>query len=168
MDHPPPTGNYTPGCYGAVFEKKIQVEIVMPNRLKINLDFGKDAWEDLGKKNQYRKPTGCLGGWKPESPAVTLNHVTLSGIGWIYFPKPHFILQYTQQNNSRVRWDETGHGQIKPDFAIDDDAPGNWNANPFKPIFDRREFQCRLHECALQPIQQSYAGLKLPDGEKTV
>jgi len=39
-----PTGNWLAKvkCGGAVFEKKIKIETVMPNRLKINVDFGKD------------------------------------------------------------------------------------------------------------------------------
>jgi hypothetical protein len=46
-----PTGNWLAKIKvgGAVFEKRIKVETVMPNRLKINVDFGKDAI--LGKEN---------------------------------------------------------------------------------------------------------------------
>jgi uncharacterized protein YfaS (alpha-2-macroglobulin family) len=48
-----PTGNWLARvkCGGAVFEKRIKAEIeVMPNRLKINVDFGKDP--QLGGKYQ--------------------------------------------------------------------------------------------------------------------
>ncbi|MEI9955057.1 MAG: MG2 domain-containing protein [Ferruginibacter sp.] len=48
-----PTGNWLAKVKvgGASFEKRIKVETVMPNRLKINVDFGKDAV--LGE-GQYR------------------------------------------------------------------------------------------------------------------
>ena len=44
-----PTGNWLAKVKvgGAIFEKKIKIETVMPNRLKINLDFGTNAM--LGK-----------------------------------------------------------------------------------------------------------------------
>ncbi|NJO26006.1 MAG: hypothetical protein HC867_09950 [Bacteroidia bacterium] len=40
-----PTGNWLAKVKvgGAVFEKRMKVETIMPNRLKINLDFGQDA-----------------------------------------------------------------------------------------------------------------------------
>ena len=50
-----PTGNWLAKIKvgGAVFEKRLKVETVMPNRLKINLDFGKDRyWVEWG--NQWQ------------------------------------------------------------------------------------------------------------------
>ncbi|HEX2682821.1 MAG TPA: MG2 domain-containing protein, partial [Ferruginibacter sp.] len=45
-----PTGNWQAKVKvgGAVFEKRIKVETIMPNRLKINLDFGKDPVLGVG------------------------------------------------------------------------------------------------------------------------
>ena len=169
-----PTGNYTARVKvgGAVFEKKIKIETVMPNRLKINLDFGKDAY--LGKNSPN---TGNLqAAWLFGAPGKNLKakvDVSLNksrnpfpGLAGFIFQNPTSSFSTQQKTIFEGTLDENGHGQIKPDFAIDDDAPGMLNANLLVKVFEPGgSFSVDYMSVPYSPFS-SYAGLKLPDGEK--
>ncbi len=169
-----PTGNWLAKIKvgGAIFDKKIKVETVMPNRLKINLDFGKDAI--LGTQSTN---SGTLNAaWLFGSPGKNLKAKIDASLyaRKTVFPKfagfdfDNPTSGYSTQSKTIFdgTLDESGHATIKPDFEIDDVAPGMLTANLMIKVFEPGgSFSIDNMSIPYSPYQ-SYAGIKLPDGEK--
>ncbi|MBU9936767.1 MAG: hypothetical protein KTQ13_08955, partial [Ferruginibacter sp.] len=126
-----PTGNWMAKIKvgGASFEKTIKVETVMPNRLKINLDFGKDPL--LGKGNTAAGTINAK--WLFGAAGKNLKakiDASLYSRG-TRFPKftgfdfDNPTSGYSTQ--SKTIYDGTldaeGNAALKTDFAIDESAP---------------------------------------------
>lgn len=169
-----PTGNWLAKVKvgGAVFDKKIKVETVMPNRLKINLDFGKDAL--LGSNSNS---TGNLNAmWLFGAPGKNLKAkidaslysrgTTFQKFAGFDFDNP--TSNYSTQSKTIFdgNLDETGHANITPDFEIEGEAPGMLSANLLIKVFEPGgNFSIDNMTVPYSPYN-SYAGIKLPDGEK--
>lgn len=169
-----PTGNWQAKIKvgGAIFDKKIKVETVMPNRLKINLDFGKDPVLGVNSTN-----TGSIkAAWLFGSPGKNLKakiDASLSSRKTIFqkfagydFDNP------TSKYNTQTKTvfdgtlDEQGNGIIKPDFEVDEDAPGMLSANMQVKVFEPGgSFSIDNMTLPYSPFK-SYAGIKMPEGEK--
>jgi hypothetical protein len=169
-----PTGNWLAKVKvgGALFEKRLKVETVMPNRLKINLDFGKDPI--LGKGNAN---TGALNAsWLFGSPG---KHLKARVDASLYsrptvFPKfAGFVFDdpaTDYHTQSKVIFDgpldELGNGTVKPDFEIEGAAPGMLTANLLVKVFEPGgSFSIDNMSVPFSPYN-SYVGIKLPSGEK--
>ncbi len=169
-----PTGNWLAKVKvgGAVFEKTIKVETVMPNRLKINLDFGPDAV--LGKNGTS---SGTLSAkWLF---GATAKNLTAKIDASLYAKKTSFkkFEQYTFDNptskystQSKTIFDGTldaeGNATIKPNFELDENAPGMLNANLAIKVFEPGgSFSIDNLTLPYSPYT-SYAGIKLPEGDK--
>ena len=169
-----PTGNWLAKVKvgGASFEKQIRVETVMPNRLKINVDFGKDAI--LGNGNAS---VGTINAkWLFGSPgknlkakidaALSAKKTTFSKFAGYDFDNP--TANYSTQ--SKTIYDGTldaeGNAPIKPNFETDGSAPGMLNANMVIKVFEPGgSFSIDNISLPYSPYT-SYAGVKLPEGEK--
>ena len=169
-----PTGNWTAKIKvgGAMFEKKIKVETVMPNRLKIDLDFGKDPV--LGKGNAE---TGNINAkWLFGAVGKNLKakiDASLYARG-TSFPKfAGFIFDnpassYATQSKTIYEGtlDEQGNAALKTNFEIDESAPGMLSANMLVKVFEPGgSFSIDNVTLPYSPYA-SYAGIKLPDGQK--
>ncbi|MEO6329512.1 MAG: MG2 domain-containing protein [Ginsengibacter sp.] len=170
-----PTGNWLAKVKvgGAVFEKRIRVETVMPNRLKINLDFGKDPM--LGKNGTSAGTISAK--WLFGATAKDLKAKIDASL---YAKKTSFkrFEQYVFDNptskystQSKTIFDgaldANGNAEIKPNFEIDENAPGMLNANLVVKVFEPGgSFSIDNITLPYSPYA-SYAGLKLPDGDKT-
>ena len=169
-----PTGNWLARVKvgGAVFEKTIKIETVMPNRLKINIDFGKDAILGVNSTN-----TGTLNSmWLFGSPGKNLQAKIDASL---YARKTVFTKftdydfddptsSYSTQTKTIFdgTLDENGNATIKPDFQIDGAAPGMLTANLLTKVFEPGgSFSIDNLSVQYSPYK-SYAGLKLPEGEK--
>ncbi len=168
-----PTGNWLAKIKvgGAVFDKKIKVETIMPNRLKINLDFGKEAI--LGSNSAA---TGNLtAAWLFGSPGKNLKAKIDASLyaRTTVFPKftgfdfDNPTVDYSTQ--TKVVFDgtlnEAGQGIVKPDFQIEGEAPGMLTANLLVKVFEPGgSFSIDNMSIPYSPYA-SYAGMKLPDGE---
>lgn len=169
-----PTGNWTARIKvgGAVFEKRIRIETVMPNRLKINLDFGKDAILGVNSSN-----TGALNTmWLFGAPGKNLHakiDASLYARKTNFSKFPEFVFdnptsKYSTQEKTIFDGtvDENGNATIKPDFQIDGEAPGMLTANLLTKVFEPGgAFSIDNLSVQYSPYA-SYAGLKMPDGEK--
>ncbi len=169
-----PTGNWVAKVKvgGAVFDKRIKVETVMPNRLKINLDFGKDAILGMNSTN-----TGSLkAAWLFGSPGKNLKakiDASVSSRKTVFkkfdgyeFDNP--TAKYTTQSKTVFdgTLDEQGNATVKPDFEIGEDAPGILTANLLVKVFEPGgSFSIDNMSVPYSPFQ-SYAGIKMPEGEK--
>lgn len=167
-----PTGNWLAKIKvgGAVFEKRVRVETVMPNRLKINVDFGKDAILD-------NTATGTLkANWLFGATAKNLKAKIDASL---YAKKTEFAKYkgyvfdnptsdyYTQD---KVLFEGTldsgGRALIKPKFEATENAPGMLTANLLVKVFEPGgSFSIDNLSASYSPYA-SYAGLKLPEGEK--
>jgi uncharacterized protein YfaS (alpha-2-macroglobulin family) len=169
-----PTGNWLAKikCGGANFEKTIKVETVMPNRLKINVDFGKDAV--LGKGNET---TGIINAkWLFGTPGKNLKAKIDASLyakktGFAKFAGYDFdnpTSNYSTQSKTILdgTLDAEGNATIKPNFEMDESAPGMLTANMVIKVFEPGgSFSIDNMTVPYSPYT-SYAGVKLPEGEK--
>ena len=169
-----PTGNWLAKVKvgGAVFDKKIKIETIMPNRLKINLDFGKDAV--LGSSSAS---TGNLtAAWLFGSPGKNLKAKIDASLysRQTVFPKfsgfdfDNPTTGYSTQTKTIFdgTLNESGQAPVKPDFEIEGEAPGMLTANLLVKVFEPGgSFSIDNMSVPYSPYN-SYAGIKLPDGEK--
>ena len=169
-----PTGNWLAKVKvgGAIFEKRIKVETVMPNRLKINVDFGKDAVLGVGStatgninakwlfgavgKNLKAKIDASL-------KAIKTNFPKFAGYD---FDNP--TSNYATQSKTIFdgTLDAEGNAALKPGFEIDEAAPGMLSANMVIKVFEPGgSFSIDNMSIPYSPYA-SYVGVKLPEGQK--
>jgi alpha-2-macroglobulin len=169
-----PTGNWLAKIKvgGASFEKRIKVETVMPNRLKINVDFGKDAMlgegENAAGTINAKWLFGAVGkNLKAKIDASLYAKTTLfpkfSGFD---FDNPTTNYSTQQKTIYEGTLDAEGNAALQPNFEIDETAPGMLTANLVVKVFEPGgTFSIDNMTIPYSPYK-SYVGLKLPDGEK--
>jgi hypothetical protein len=170
-----PTGNWI--CRvkagGATFEKKLKIETVMPNRLKINLDFGNvDA---LGKNTNINGSLTAR--WLFGATAQNLKarvdaqlykkKTTFSKLNDFVFDDP--TSKFTSQ--SKTIFDGTlsaeGTASINPTFEAGEDAPGQLLTNLVVKVFEPGgNFSIDNFSMPFNPYS-SYIGVQVPQGDKT-
>ena len=169
-----PTGNWLAKIKvgGAVFEKRIKIETVMPNRLKINLDFGKDAMLGMGSVT-----TGTINStWLFGSPGKNLKakidaslysrKTVFEKFAGFEFDNP--ANNYSTQTKTIFEGslDENGNGTVKPDFQLEESAPGMLTANLLTKVFEPGgSFSVNNTSITYSPFS-SYAGIKMPQGQQ--
>lgn len=169
-----PTGNWTARVKvgGAVFDKKIKIETIMPNRLKINLDFGANPL--LGKNGSNQ---GILqSNWLFGTPASNLKariDASLSpskkpfqSFSGFIFHNPASDYSTAQKTIFDGTLDASGKAPVNTAFSIEEEAPGMLQANLLVKVFEPGgSFSIDNMSIPYSPFH-SYAGIKLPDGEK--
>lgn len=170
-----PTGNWI--CRvkagGATFEKKLKVETVMPNRLKINLDFG--GTDALGKNTTINGTLAAR--WLFGATAQNLKAKVDAQLykKKTTFPKfNNYVFDdptsgFTSQ--SKTIFDGTlndqGTAVINPTFEAGEDAPGQLVANLVTKVFEPGgNFSIDNFSMPFNPYS-SYVGVAVPDGDKT-
>lgn len=169
-----PTGNWT--CKvklgGAVFEKKIKIETIMPNRLKINVDFGTNA--ELGKG--YTGTGTLTAKWLFGATAKKLkakvdmqlykSTTAFPNYSTFIFDNPTASYETQSKNLFDGLLNEEGKALIKPDFTGITNAPGVLTANMLIKVFEPGgNFSIDNSSYTYHPYA-SYTGIKLPQGEK--
>ena len=157
---------------GASFEKTINVETVMPNRLKINVDFGKDVV--LGKNSESNDIINAK--WLFGTPAKNLKAKIDASLyakktGFTKFAGYDFdnpTSNYSTQSKTILdgTLDAEGNATIKPNFETDELAPGMLSANMVIKVFEPGGSFSIDNLVVPSSPYTSYAGLKLPEGEK--
>ncbi|MFT3679020.1 MAG: MG2 domain-containing protein [Ferruginibacter sp.] len=169
-----PTGNWLAKvkCGGAVFEKRIKVETVMPNRLKINVDFGKDPLLGTGGTTAGSLNAKWLFGAVAKNlkakvdASLYAKQTSFAKFAGYVFDNP--TSDYSTQTKTMYdgTLDETGNASLNPDFETDEAAPGMLTANLLVKVFEPGgAFSIDNVSMPYSPYE-SYAGLKLPEGEK--
>lgn len=157
---------------GAQFEKKIKIETIMPNRLKIDLNFGNSS--SLGKGNTV---SGNLNA-KWLFGAVAKNLKARVDVA-LYKSKTQFeqykafsfdnpISNFTPQNKTIFdgSLSAEGNAPINPNFDINTQAPGVLTANLLVKVFEPGgNFSIDNVAMPYYPYN-SYVGVKMPEGEK--
>ena len=169
-----PTGNYNGrvSVGGATFEKTLKVETVMPNRLKIAMDFGT---EELGGK---RRLAGMLSSaWLHGAPARSLKadvELALSPARTSFkrfegyaFDDPTRKYETERQKIFEGNLDETGHARIDASIGGEALAPGKLRADFTTRVFEPGgAFSIDRFSIPYSPYER-YVGLRTPKGDKT-
>ncbi|MEO7307615.1 MAG: hypothetical protein ABIR78_07245, partial [Ferruginibacter sp.] len=168
-----PTGNWQAKIKvgGAVFEKRIKVETIMPNRLKINLDFGKDPVLGMGNTETGNLNAKWLFGAVGKDLKAKID-ASLSSRGTSFpkfagfeFDNPTSKYETQSKTIYEGTLDAEGNAALKTNFEIDETAPGMLSANMLVKVFEPGgSFSVDNVTMPYSPYA-SYAGIKLPDGE---
>ncbi len=169
-----PTGNWLAKikCGGASFEKRLKVETVMPNRLKINVDFGKDAILGQGNNNSGTINAKWLFGAIGKNLKAKIDaslyakKTTFEKFADFDFDNPTTNYATQQKTIYDGTLDADGNAILKPNFEINETAPGMLTANMVVKVFEPGgAFSIDNMTIPYSPYK-SYVGIKLPDGEK--
>lgn len=156
---------------GAVFEKRMKVETVMPNRLKINLDFGKDAILGTGGAG-----SGTLSSqWLFGAPAKNLKarvDATLLPRKTVFkkYPQFHFdnpTSQYAAE--SKTLFDgtlsEQGASPVNAKFEVFG-APGMLSASMLVKVFEPGGAFSIDNQVIPYSPYKTYIGMQMPEGPR--
>ncbi len=167
------TGNYnayvTVGS--AEFYKKIKIETVKPNRLKINLDLEKDY---IARDEQSVAKLDVK--WLTGSTAKNLNtevEVTFSPSTTTFSKFSEYIFDDNSkyfsseyQNVFDGKTDSEGKADVKMNFTIGEEAPGKLNTTFVTRAYEvGGNFSISQFTTSYYPYK-SFVGLKLPEGDK--
>lgn len=167
-----PTGNYTArvSVGGATFEKTLKVETVMPNRLKIALDFGSEL---LGAGSNV---SGLLEStWLHGAVARGLKadvEMTLQPAGTRFeryagysFDDPTRKFETEKQMVFEGALDEAGTARVSAEIATEKQAPGRLTAHFTTRVFEPGgAFSIDRFTIPYSPYQR-YVGIRTPKGD---
>ena len=169
-----PTGNWLAKVKvgGASFEKNIKVETVMPNRLKINLDFGKDPLLGLGSAGKGTLNAKWLFGTPGKNLKAKIDaslyakKTAFPKFDGYKFDDPTTNYATQQKTIYEGTLDSAGNAVVKPAFETEEAAPGMLTANLVVKVFEPGgAFSIDNMSIPYSPYN-TYVGLKLPEGEK--
>jgi uncharacterized protein YfaS (alpha-2-macroglobulin family) len=168
-----PTGNYTGrvSVGGATFERTLKVETVMPNRLKIALDFG------AGPLRAGGRITGELeSSWLHGAPARGLEaavELALSPSRTSFprheeysFDDPTRRYDTERQAVFDGRLDEAGRARVDAEVAAKTEAPGLLRADFTTRVFEPGgAFSIDRFSIPYSPYER-YVGIRTPKGDR--
>ena len=169
-----PTGNYTGrvSVGGATFDKTLKVETVMPNRLKIAMDFGTDQ---LRAKSRI---SGVLSAaWLHGAPARSLKadvelalspgRTSFKRFEEYVFDDPTRKYETERQKIFEGSLDPTGQARIDATVTAEAVAPGKLRADLTTRVFEPGgAFSIDRFSIPYSPYER-YVGLRTPKGDKT-
>ena len=170
-DEDAPTGNWTAKVLvgGTTFSKSIKIETVKPNRLKINLDFGKDkllasegnVTADLNVKWLHGAPAPNL---KAEFELdLTKSNTVFEGFENYNFDDDGKLFHGESQIVFSGRLDENGNAKISSKIDVGEAAPGVLQANFRGKVFEEGgNFSIDRIVIPYYPYS-SFVGMKLPE-----
>jgi len=169
-----PTGNWTARVKvgGVMFTKNIKIETIMPNRLKINLDFGKGALsvskKDVPGTLDVKWLHGAVARNLKAKVEVTLSE---SNTSFEKYKDYHFYdvarnFSSEAQTIFEGTTNEQGKAMVKPDIAVHDAAPGMLDASFKIRVFEQGgAFSIDQFTVPYSPYTH-YVGIKIPEGNK--
>ena len=169
-----PTGNWN--CKvkvgGAVFEKKIKIETVMPNRLKIDLNFGEDPQLGKGFATNGTLSAKWLFGATAKSLKAKVD-VQLYKSKTVFpkfevykFDNPTSKFEPQSKTIFDGTLNEEGISPINPNIQLTTDAPGVLTANLLVKVFEAGgNFSIDNVSYPYHPYN-TYMGVKVPEGQK--
>lgn len=153
---------------GAVFTKNLKVETIMPNRLKINMDFGKD-----GLTSKPDDKINLESSWLVGAPAKNLDaqvdvslyqsDTKFKGFDNFEFDDPATRFATENQTIFDGQLDETGKASFSPDID-GKGAPGKLSASFNTRVFEQGgAFSIDYFTTEYSPYTH-YVGLYTPEG----
>jgi len=169
-----PTGNWTARVKvgGAWFTKNIKIETIMPNRLKLKLDFGVDklsiAHKDQNGTLEVKWLVGAIAKNLNAKVEVTLNQTKTTFKKYEEYNFDDQARSFTSEAQTIFdgNTDEQGKASIKPNITVKDAAPGLLRANFKVRVFEQGgAFSVDQFSIPYSPYT-SYVGIKVPEGSK--
>ena len=169
-----PTGNWTAKIKvgGADFSYPIKVETIMPNRLKIKIDFGTDKLTAKNSKINGSLDVKWLHGAVAKNLDADISMQLFKGeTKFAKYPEHAFddpAKNYEAESVELFKGqiDENGHATINEAINASGNAPGMLNANfKVKVMEEGGAFSVDRFTMPYYPYD-TYAGIKLPKGDK--
>ena len=167
-----PTGSYNARIQvgGVTFNQSFRVEAIMPNRLKINIDFDKQALH-YGRLS----PATISSAWLHGAPArnlrvqvdATLSQASTSfdGFKGFSFDDPARSFYAEEQTIFEGRLDERGEVRFSPNISVRSSAPGRLNAHFTARVFEEGgAFSIDRFTMPYYPYR-NFVGIKMPDSQ---
>jgi hypothetical protein len=169
-----PTGNWRAvvKAGGASFEKSLKIETIMPNRLKINLDFGGKKELVKGLETGGTLTAKWLFGAIAQNLKAKIDATLVPGITSFEVYKDYSFDDPTSKfepENKTVfegNLSATGTAVINADMSESSSAPGVLKANFLTKVFEPGgnfsidNFSLPYH------VYNAYVGIKVPEGDK--
>jgi uncharacterized protein YfaS (alpha-2-macroglobulin family) len=168
-----PTGTYIARVKvgGATFTKNIKIETIMPNRLKMNLDFGLGKNTFLGKDAKATLTAkwlhGAIAKGLKAKVEVTLSQTktTFKGYDDYTFDDPATNFYTETQSVFDDKLDNEGNAEFNPKITAEG-APGMVHASFVTRVFEEGGgFSIDRFGTTYSPYD-SYVGMKMPEGAK--
>ena len=168
------TGNWTAEVKvgGVTFKKTIKVENIRPNRLKVNLDFGKDVKSLKGKLVQGTLSSTWLHGAVAKNLkadvklSFTTGRTTFPGYRGYVFDDPARKYYPEENNIFKGNLDKKGRAVIKAKIRVNALSPGILMANFTSRVFEPGgSFSVNQYSIPYHPYKR-YVGIQLPRGDK--
>ena len=169
-----PTGTWSAEVQvgGASFNKPLKIETVKPNRLKINLDFGKDKLTSEDKNLEANLSVKWLHGAPVSNLKTEFEAFLVPAI--LEFPKwkdysfndpaANFSSQYISLADGRL--DKNGDLKIKTKIETKEDAPALVDFIVKGKVYEEGgDFSVDRFKMPYYPYSE-YVGIKLPKGDK--
>lgn len=168
-----PTGNYTARVKvgAATFTETFKVETILPNRLKLNLDFGREV---LSASTQGQAGTlhsewlhGATANGLKADVTVALREMPTE---FDRYPNYHFDDPVRQfESDEQVIFEGTlngeGNAAIRPNITVNQQAPGMLRANFTTKVYEPGgAFSVDRFSMPYSPYQ-TYVGVRAPEAE---
>ncbi|GAB1433646.1 alpha-2-macroglobulin family protein [Spirochaetota bacterium] len=171
-DYAAPTGNWLARIRlgGKSFEKSLKIEAIMPNRLKLKLDYGKDPWISSDTKSMTLSAAWLHGaaapGLKADVNMYLLNSAKAPGNYSSYsFQDPLKDVPGGKTSVFEGSLDSRGLAQFNTNFSAEQPAPGPMTAMFVSRAFERSGlFSTEQFSVDYHPYKR-YVGIKLPGGD---
>ncbi len=164
-----PTGNWYARVQvgGATFEKRIKIETVKPNRLKVDLQLPDPIRS--GVKQQARLQAKWLHGAEASSLKAVVEtemfpgETTFSGYEKYTFHNPTAVYSSSKQTLFEGRLDEHGQILVPLEFPVNTSAPGKLKAWFTTRVFEEGgDFSTFVQEAEFSPYPR-YLGIRMPE-----
>lgn len=167
-----PTGTWSAKIKvgGALFEKSIKVETIMPNRLKLNLSFGNQTELTKGSGSQGTLTAKWLFGGIAQNLKARVDAflssaaTSFKNFEGYEFDDPTLQFNTQTQNVFDGRLDANGTTPIDANINMEKQAPGQLRANFLVKVFEPGGAFSINQVTLPYNVYQGYVGIKTPEG----
>ncbi len=168
-----PTGNWNAVVRvgGVAFTKRLKIETVKPNRLKINIDVGTDLLEvdqSITAKLQVKWLHGAVAGNLKANMDLRLTPTPTKFKGYnnYVFDDPTKVLYGTEYVLFDGKIDDNGEANMPLVFKTNKSASGMLNANFITRVMEKSgDFSIDMQKVKFAPYS-SFVGLKMPAADR--
>lgn len=169
-----PTGDWTARVKvgGSTFSRNIKIETVMPNRLKMELDFGKDEYiksgaHQISLESQWLYGAPASGLKSDISVSFSDKETTFPAYAEYVFRDPSRVVSAQRQNVWEGTLDKTGRASFQMSLNPGTSVPGKVTARFMTRVFEPSGvFSSEQVAMEYSPYKR-YVGLKLSAGDST-
>lgn len=154
---------------GSVFEKGIKVETIMPNRLKLDLNFGNLTALEKGSSNGMLTARWLFGGVAQNLKAkvdafLSPQTTSFKGFDGYVFDDPTLAFGTQTQTVFDGKLDENGSSAVQADINLEKQAPGQLKANFLVKVFEPGGNFSVNRLTMPYNVYRGYVGIKVPQG----